>query len=620
MNAHRILLACGVAALLLGPARAFAGDDAANVDRIVSRSRAALGGDALERAGVVRIDAEVTAGGLPGTLRAYNEIGATRFAETYSNPPISGGDGYDGADVWNSDGSGLVWVDGGQIGRSQEIDQAFASNYALYAKNRGGAKVAWGGTKTAGGKTYDVLTIAPPGSAVPFELWFDTATHLPARSVQTAGPLTSTTTFADYRPVAGVMIAYSIRTEGSDGNASDVTVTQAAAGVPDGDAHLRKPASNVHDFSIGGGAAQTSVPIELVDNHVYLSVTLDGKGPYRFVFDTGGLNLIDPAVAKEIGAIGAGSMQGGGVGSQTESVSFARVSSLQVGDATVKDQLFFVAPTRAGFGTTAGQPIDGLIGFEVLARFVTTFDYGANRVVFRMPGAPPPAGAGVVPFVLDGKQPQFACAIDDVASQCTLDTGARDSITLLGPFIAAHPQIVPANVSAVGVNGFGFGGPALGKLGRIGALGIGNYTIPNVVADFTTQNQGAFAMPFVAANVGGGIWKRFSLTLDYNAQTMALLPNANFASPDVYERAGLFLINHGGAYVVLDARPGTPAALAGIVKGDTIVSIDGKPASSMSLREVRERFYGAPGTVLQVGIAAKDGTKRTVSLTLKDIV
>jgi hypothetical protein len=34
-----------------------------------------------------------------------------------------------------------------------------------------------------------------------------------------------------------------------------------------------------------------------------------------------------------------------------------------------------------GFGVSAGRAVDGLIGWEVLARFVTTFDY-ADKTVF----------------------------------------------------------------------------------------------------------------------------------------------------------------------------------------------------------------------------------------------
>jgi hypothetical protein len=620
MIVYRTMLALFAAALCLTPGHAMGAAEGGKIAQLLAQSRAALGGNALDHAGVVKIEAKVATAGLNGTATSWSEMGGLRFSELVSTPPVIAGDGYDGKSAWNSDESGLVWVDGGQAGRAQSIGQAFANNYALWSPNHGGATVVWGGTKTAGGHSYDALVVTPPNTTVPFEFWFDKVTHLPERSVLTVGPTTAVTIYSDYRPLAGVMLPRATHTDDGSGNTADVTVTQADANVPDGQAHLAKPASTVHDFSIAQGATQTSIPFDLVDNHVYLNVMLNGKGPYRFIFDTGGLNLIDPAVAQEIGAFGAGSAQGGGVGSGTQSISFAKVASLQAGDATVKDQLFFVAPTRQGFGITAGRPVDGLIGFEVLARFVTTFDYASNKVVLQMPGGKAPDGATSIPFVLDGRQPQFACSIDNIGSQCTLDTGSRDSISMMAPFMAEHPNVVPANVAAEGINGFGFGGPAMGKLGRILSLGIGTYTIANVVTDFTTQKSGAFAAPFLAGNVGGGVWKRFSLTLDYTAQTMSLLPNSNFQTPDAYERAGMFLINKDGTILVMDSRPGTPAAQAGILKGDSIATIDGKPTTGMTLQDIRRLFMGAPGTVLQLGLVGKDGTKRNATVTLRDFV
>jgi len=464
--------------------------------------------------------------------------------------------------------------------------------------------------------------VTVPGAASPVDAWFDRRTHLPMRYVQTIGPKTSTVDVSDYRPVRGLMVAYKTHVDDGQGNLTDAPVTQALADPPGAGARLAKPPSTVHDFSIGGGATQTTVPFELVGVHVYLPVMINGHGPYRFVFDTGGLNLIDPAVAKEAGTAAKGSAQGGGVGSGTESIAFAPVDALKIGDATLRDQLFFVAPTRAGFGISAGEQIDGLIGFEVLARFVTTFDYQNKWIVLQMPSATNalPAGAQSIPFVLDGKQPQFPCTLDAIPSQCTVDTGARTSISLMTPFLATHPQVVPQTSTAVGVNGFGFGGPALGKLGRLASLGIGTLTLTNVVADFSTQQKGAFAAPFVAANVGGGVWKRFTLILDYGKQVMGLVPNAAYGEPDSYERAGLYLLNRGGKYVVLDTRPGTPAEAAGLTKDDTIDTVDGKPASSMSLQALRNLFMQPPGTVLHLGVTEKGGAQRAITLTLRDFV
>jgi hypothetical protein len=588
--------------------------------RLWAQTREALGGPALDRRPILRLDGTVVQGGLSGTATQWEEIGGRRFAESYVTEPLAGGDGYDGKVVWNRDGSGLVWVDGGEAGRAQEIGGAFAGNDTLWTQGRGGATIAWGGPKTDKATTFDSFVVTVPGAAVPLEVWFDRTTHLPVRWVQTIGPITSFSTYGDYRRVAGIMVPYRGHSENS-GNTVDATVTHVTVNPADGSEKLAKPASNVRDFSIAGGAEQTTLPFDLVENHVYLNVMLNGKGPYRFIFDTGGANIVDPEVAKEIGAAGKGSLQGGGVGAATESFSFANVDALSIGTATVKNQLFAVAPVRAGFGVSGGRPVDGLIGFEVLARFITTFDYARGTVTLALPGSESPAaGAEVIPFVLDGRQPQFPCTIDAVASQCTLDTGDRGSLSLYAPFIAANPQIVPHALTAEGVNGFGFGGPAMGKLGRLDSVGIGMFDMPGLVADLTTQTQGAFAQPFLAANVGGGLLKRFTLFLDYGTGTMALTPNASYGTRDGYERAGLFLLNKNGQKIVYDVRPGTPAESAGILKGDTLATVDGKDASAMSLDDVRRMFFEAPGTTLHLGLTAKNGTTRNATLVLKDFV
>jgi hypothetical protein len=452
---------------------------------------------------------------------------------------------------------------------------------------------------------------------LPIDVWFDRTTHLPMRAIQTIGPIVTTVTFANYRTVHGLMVPFSVDTS-VQGNETAFTATTADINPADGAARLAKPTSTPRDFSIAGGATQATVPIQISENHVYLDVMLNGKGPYHFIFDTGGANIVDPAVAAEIGANGSGAIQVNGVGNNTEGSSVAVVKSLQVGDATVNDQVFGVLPVRKGFGLTAGLPADGVIGYEVLSRFVTTFDYAKKTVTFNMPGTySAPAGASVVPITQNGTQPQFACTIDGVPTVCTLDTGARQSLTFYAPFMKADPQVVPDKLTAQGVNGFGVGGPALGKLGRTRSLAFGAFTLPNLVGDYTTQTEGALAVPFLGANVGGAVWKRFTMTLDYTALTMTLTPNDAYAAPDTYDHSGLFLINPG-AITIFDVRPGTPAAQAGLVKGDVLTSVNG--SSTLTLRDVRNLFLGAPGTVVHLTVKSKDGATHQVDLTLAEYV
>lgn len=616
------LAAAGLAAgLVFSTAPAFADANDPSVAQLVEASGKALGVSSLGSVSTIKFDERLTAAGLKGTLVQYVDVRDGRFAETTDLSPLSSSDGYDGSVEWNSDQTHLVWNQGGDSERSNEINQAYLQSYGLNRPNMGGAEVTPLGKMDEGGTTYEGLRITPPGSKVPFELWFDAASHLPVRAHFVNGFTTQTVTMADYRTENGLNVAHAIHVQSTDGNNADIAVDKVTFDPPGATTAFARPQTKPTDFSIQNGKTSTTIPITIGENHVYLDVMLNGKGPYHFIFDTGGSNVIDPAVAQEIGAAGRGSVQGSGVGSQTEGLSFAKVSTLQIGDAVVNDQTFAVAPVRMGFGMSAGRSVDGLIGWEVLARYVTTFDYANKQLVLAMPGTvQPPANGRVVPFVFYGTQPQIACKIDGIPAECAIDTGARDTITFMHPFVAAHPEIVPAKLTASGVNGFGVGGPALGKLGRVREVTIGDLTLTNLVADYSTQTEGAFAAPFVAANVGGNLLRRFTITFDYSNGTMTLVPNAAFNEPDAYERAGLFLITRGGILMIVDARPGAPAATAGLAKGDTIVSVDGSPASGMALWQVREKFTQPAGTVVTLVVAGKDGIKRTVKLTLADYV
>ncbi|MFY9720035.1 MAG: aspartyl protease family protein, partial [Candidatus Cybelea sp.] len=610
-----------VAAVCLTAAVSHAAATDPRTTQLITASGKALGVASLAAVDTMRIDATVSAVGLNGTQTQYVDLRTGHFAETAKLAQLAQLDGYDGSVVWSGDQSQLVWNAGGDSDRASEINQAYLESYALWKPQAGGAAVSWLGAKTDGGRAYDALKIQPVGSKVPFELWFDRTTHLPARALFVNGFTTAALTLSGYRRVNGLNFAYTLHSESSDGNNADTQVTSVAFDPPGAQAALARPQTKPSDFSMQDGKASTTVPIELVENHVYLDVMLNGKGPYRFIFDSGGSNIVDPAVAKEIGALGSGLAQGNGVGSQTVSISFARVAKLQVGDAVLTDQIFAVAPTRQGFGISAGRPVDGLIGWEVLARYVTTFDYAGSRVVLSMPASTqPPAGGHVVPFVLYGTQPQIACTIDGIPGECTIDTGARDTISFMTPFLAAHPQVAPATMTAVGVDGFGVGGPAMGRLGRLQTVGIDDLQLTNLVADYPEQNTGALTAPFVAANIGGNLLRRFTVTFDYGNETMTLVPNAAFTQADAYERSGLFLVKHAGNIVVVDSRSGTPGAGAGIVKGDVIDAINGSPAGTMLLGDVRKLLAQPAGTVVTLQLASKDGTRRTVKLTLQDYV
>jgi C-terminal processing protease CtpA/Prc len=80
------------------------------------------------------------------------------------------------------------------------------------------------------------------------------------------------------------------------------------------------------------------------------------------------------------------------------------------------------------------------------------------------------------------------------------------------------------------------------------------------------------------------------------------------------------LIDQKGTYTVLSVLPATPAAGAGIAKGESIVEVNGTPAATQSLAALRAALAGPAGTVVHLGVRNAQNAVRDVTLTLADYV
>jgi len=367
--------------------------------------------------------------------------------------------------------------------------------------------------------------------------------------------------------------------------------------------------------------AATTVPFQLVNDHVFIDIALNGTGPYHFVFDSGApFDLLDTDVARELGLHVKPHGTVGGVGAAEAPAGEATVRVVRVGDLALAAEPFVVTDLHATIGAAEGRAIDGVIGRDVLERFPTTFDYESGSIVLGADvRALVRAGATLVPMRLAGGIPQIACRIATIPAACNVDTGSRLAVTVPAPFVAAHPEAAPSGRSAVGIDGFGLGGPAFGRLGRLRTLAFGGFSLHDVVCDYSTQTRGAFANPALGANIGGGIWRRFTLTFDYAHRRLALRANSRFDRPEPPDRSGLFLIGRDDAVRVLDVRADTPAAHAGIAKNDRIVAVDRRRVAASDLPSIRARLMSAPETIVTLTVE-DDGWKRDVALTLDDFV
>lgn len=367
--------------------------------------------------------------------------------------------------------------------------------------------------------------------------------------------------------------------------------------------------------------ARTAVDFELANDHVLVDTMLNGTGPYRFVLDSGSpFGLLDTEVARELALAVRAHGTVGGVGDHEAQAGETTVRVVRIGEATLTEARFVVTPLRATIGMAEGRSIDGVVGRELFERYVTTVDYARRKIVFGGDvAALGRSGAALVAMRVNGGIAQIACRIATIPTACNIDTGSRLAITLPAPFVAASPDRFRGPRSAIGIDGYGLGGPALGRLGYLASVSFATFTLHDVVCDFSTQQRGAFASKALGGNIGGGILRRFAVTFNYAHRQIAFEPGADFERPEFVDRSGLFLVADGGTVRVLDVRPGTPAARAEMARGDRILELDGRNVVPNDLPAIRARLMAASERTVTVRLE-RAGTGRDIVFELADYV
>ena len=91
------------------------------------------------------------------------------------------------------------------------------------------------------------------------------------------------------------------------------------------------------DFAIRAGRTEAVVPFEYPQHEIVIAVIVNGRGPFHFLFDTGGDLAISSQVAKTLGlSVKEGEVRGQGVGEAPVVAGSTQLSSLQLGAVTLK--------------------------------------------------------------------------------------------------------------------------------------------------------------------------------------------------------------------------------------------------------------------------------------------
>jgi hypothetical protein len=609
------ILSVGISIAGIAPARA-----ASDVNTILAANRAAMGGDAWS--GKITLDSHFAyvGQGLTGTTSSLIDFQHGAFVDSYQIGPSSGANGFDGTRAWEKEPSGISTDQAGGDVLQLAINEAYRDSNLWWRSDRGGAHISSGGRTTTNHETFDVLTVTPRDGKS-FDAWFDADTHRLARTVESQSLQTITTFYTNYADVDGVPIAHTLVIDDGSGTANRQTMTLTSARFEPARAlaAYARPATALHDSSLAGNVSETTVPFQLINNHIYVQASINGSKPLTFIVDTGGHDILTPETAKKLGVKTQGSQTAGGAGDKVAQSGLARVESISVGAATLTRQTVTVLQF-----SNAAEGIDeqGMIGYEFFARFITRIDYGKHQITFIDKQHFDPKDAGTpVRFRFYHQFPEVLGSYDGIPGRFGIDTGARTALSLTRPFAEKNHLREREKNGVEALTGWGVGGPTRGFVFHGNNLKLDGLTIASPLTEFSLDKGGAGGVDAFPNNVGGGVLKRFVVTFDYDHQLMYLKPiEGKIDDLDTFDRSGMWINQVAQGFEIVDVGNGTPAAVAGLRAGDIITAVDGKPVTAIKLYDLRKTLRNsASGTTLDV-IFSRKGAAHDTRLTLRDLI
>jgi hypothetical protein len=364
----------------------------------------------------------------------------------------------------------------------------------------------------------------------------------------------------------------------------------------------------------------TRIAFELVGNKPLLPVRVDGRGPYAFLLDNGSsYDVIDTAVAAELELEVTPFEALSGAGEGTLESGTAGGVVLGVDGTDVATEEILVLPLSDAIAGGSGRRIDGLLGFPFFSRHAVELCYDGAQLALH----PSHDGAwrgSRVPIELRREH-----AIADgtlelrdgrrVTGRFMVDTAFRSAVVLTRPFAAEHAVAETFARPLLATTGWGIGGPTRDVVGRVRSFKLGELCFDAPLVCCSTARAGVLAESSFAGIIGGELLRRCHTVVDYGARELVLEPGDAWDDPHEFDQSGLFLVAEGDAlrrFVVYDVIPESPAARAGVVRGDALIRIGDVETGGLELEEVRALLRAGPGTTYRLAFERLGAVRLTL--------
>jgi hypothetical protein len=581
------------------------------VDELLDAVVARLGGaDALRQTHVSEVQGAVTFADLSGTFYAVVESETGRFRHDVDLRVIRQKTGGNGAVLWYQDTNGKLHTTSDEQALAEtRVHLGFDNDRYLIERGE------YDYSLDEENNEYVLTVTAREYADKPFataRVYIDRNQLLITRRDATKDGQLSTSYFEDYRTLHGLLSAWRLRHVDAAGNET-TTLIEHLSYIPAADESIfNPPEDEVRDYVFLHGGQSTTIPLRIPLEHIYADVVIGGR-TFEFIVDTGaGKTLIASDIAEELGLEKVASVKGQGV-SGVHEATYVTVPELIVGRVKMTEQQVIAMDLTELRKKVPG--LAGLVGMDFLNRFVVRFDYVRSEMTVYDREHFSYIGTGEQ-FTLHGIQ--CLASIDGDEGKHTLDTGAG-GYSLYAPFVrkkglVRNPDTMPRTSAIAGVGSV--------ELVSYEALchefRIGHFVLHDVPISMSDIDSGVFASEAVTGNIGGNILRKFISYFDFTANTMILEPNVNFNDPFPLHKLGAGFKLENGKFIVDSVVTHTPAAAAGMERGDELLEWDGRPAAEYTLDDLRLLARASEGTQYTLRLSGPSGEERQIVVALRN--
>lgn len=290
----------------------------------------------------------------------------------------------------------------------------------------------------------------------------------------------------------------------------------------------------------------------------------------------------------------------GGAGEGTYQTKFARNVSVSIEGLTLPRQPYATTLSLGPIESLAGRHIDGLVGAHLFNRYVVEIDYVANTVKlyasrrFRYSGAGEILPASIENDYFFVKGTLAVSPTHEIPAKFLIDTGGGMIMAALTtPFVEVNNLVSSLGKTIRDNSLSALGGDVKVFVARARAIKLGTLTINEPIVHLSQNKSGALAATDFDGIIGAELLKKFRVIFDYSRQRLILEPNTYFSQRCEYNMTGVSVRATGQdfkRFTVYQVINDSPGAEAGVRVGDVIVSLNGRPASELTVDDFYRMF------------------------------